>query len=190
MRIVCSGGIEDTGSDPLDVLVLPERTTREEIALATARWPKAVVVGATGEGKHIRAHMVRGGEEHIDYLKVLSDQISEGTGVVPERPTYDYGHVAIGVLVCRDFQHADLRQLVADQLASAEARLKLICIPGDMDSEWFPGNTCGLFSGAYVAMSNNRRTPSHARRRSFIAGPDGVFLCEQSALEAVSFNAP
>jgi hypothetical protein len=190
MRLVCSGSVEEAGADDPDVLVLPERTTTAEIRAATARWPQAIIIGATAEGKLIRGRLVEDGTDHINYLKFSDDRTSDGTHSVPECLTFENDRIAVGVLICKDFQQAHLRRSVMEQLAAARAPLRLVCISADMGPEWFPGNTVNLFLGAYLAVSNNRRTPAHTRRRSFIAGPDGAYRLQQSNFEAISVDAP
>lgn len=186
MRFVCSVGIEEVKTGAPDVLVLPERTTRQEIGDAMARWPKAIIVGATEEGRHVRGHLFKDGIDRIDYLKFSYDGVSRGTNSVPASLTFEDSAIAIGVLICRDFQQAELRDAVMNQLALAKAPLRLVCIPADMGSEWFPGGSVNLFTGAYLAVSNNRRTPNQTRRRSFIASQDGVCLAQQYDLEALA----
>ena len=190
MKIVCSVGVEEMMTAAPNVLVLPERTTTQEIRDATTCWPNAIIVGATEEGRHIRGHLVRNGIDYIDYLKFSHDGVSCGAGSVPASLTFADSAVAVGVLICRDFQQADMRRVVMDRLAATQASLRLVCIPADMGSEWFPGDQVALFGGAYLAVSNNRRTSSDTRRGSFIAGPDGACLVQQLRHEAIVFETP
>ena len=77
-----------------------------------------------------------------------------------------------------------------DRLAAARAPFRLVCIPADMGSEWFPGDSVNLFLGAYLAVSNNHRTPGHTRRLSFFADPNGARLLQQRNYEAIVLDAP
>ena len=190
MNLVCSASVDEVDAASPDVLVLPERTTKAEIYAATARWPNAIIIGATEEGKYVRGHLFKDGKDRINYLKFSHDGTSDGIDSASESLTFEDDDIAIGVLICKDFQQVDLRRSVMDRLAVARAPLRLVCIPADMGSEWFPGDSVNLFLGAYLAVSNNRRTPNHTRRCSFVAGPDGAYLRQQSNYEAISLNAP
>lgn len=190
MKFVCSVGVEEVKTGFPDVLVLPERTTRQEIGDAMARWPKAIIVGATEEGRHVRGHLFKDGIDRIDYLKFSHDGVSCGTDSFPASLTFEDSAIAIGVLICRDFQQAELRSFVMNQLAAAQAPLRLVCIPADMGSEWFPGDSVNLFLGAYLAVSNNRRKPNQTRRGNFVVGPSGAYLKQQSNYEAIALDAP
>ena len=103
MKIVCSVSVKEVETTCLDVLILPERTSRQEIFDATVRWPRAIIVGATQEGKHIRGHLVKSGIDRIDYLKFSHDGASHGAGSVPANLTFEDSAIAVGVLICRDF---------------------------------------------------------------------------------------
>jgi len=188
VKIVCALSVESVGALRPDVLVLPERTTRLELLRAQDRWPHCIVVGAVAEGEHIRGHLFSGGTDHIEYLKVQDDSVSRGVRYLPERFIYESGMYAIAVMICRDLQLVELRERIRSQFQRSVARFKVVCIPGDMGSEWFSSEPHSVVGGAYLAMSNNWRM-GYTRRASFIAAPDGHILQEQEKYEAIAADA-
>ena len=190
MNVVCSVSVEEAQSEAPDILVLPERTTITELEIASRQWPNAIIVGAVEERRHVRGYVLKGGENRIDYLKFCSDSISDGTFLMPVNQTFEDKDVALGVLICKDFQQPLLLDNVMNRFTSSQSRIKIVCIPADMGSEWFPGGRAREFIGAYVALSNNQRTPTHTRRKSFILGPNGVPVRDQIHHEAISHSAP
>ncbi len=189
MKIVCASTVDGDSCSSPDVFVLPERTGLAELHAAAARWPTAVIVGAVQESLHVRAYLLRGGVNHIDYLKLSHDGVSPGTLQPPTSQTYESGEVAIAVFVCKDFQQTGLLSKVMHALRSSRATHKLVCIPADMGSEWFPNTPVRDFVGAYVALSNNLRTPTHTRRASFILDPAGNCVQQQVGHRSIHHDA-
>ena len=190
MNIICTAGVDEVGVYLPDVLVLPERTSIAGLMTASSRWPDAIVVGAVEENPHIRGYALKRCVNQIDYLKFSTDSNSIGTlDASSVKCTCESGDIALGVLICKDFQQIDLRTRVIERVVSSKARFKVVCIPADMGTEWFPNDSVQYFVGAYLAMSNNRNTRNPTRRRSFITGPNGVCLISQSNYESISFSA-
>ena len=189
MQLVCAVAVEESIKVAPGILVLPERTSIAELNAAVSRWPEAIVIGAIEEGSNIRGYALKNGENLIDYKKFALDSLSEGTGIPPRCQTFEDGNVALGVLICKDIQQSLLLSNVMGFLANSRAELKVVCIPADMDASWFPSRPVREFIGAYVALSNNRRTSLHTRRQSFILDPEGNFLREQSSHEPIAHSA-
>ena len=189
MQLVCAVAIEESIQITPGILVLPERTSLAELDAAVSRWPEAIVIGAVKEGSNIRGYALKNGENLIDYRKFASDNLSEGTGIPPRCQTFEDSNVALGVLICKDIQHSSLLSNVMGFLANSRAKLKVVCIPADMDESWFPSRPERAFIGAYVALSNSRRTPLQTRKQSFILDPEGNFLREQSSHEPIAYSA-
>jgi predicted amidohydrolase len=187
MKIVCAATFDGNSDEP-DILVLPERTSLAELNAASACWPQAIVVGAVAEDCRIRAYLFHSGRNQIEYLKYATDGSSIGTQEIPVSQTFETKELAVGVLVCKDFQEVELRRTVLAKLLASKARHKIVCIPADMGSEWFPSEQVTEFIGAYVAMSNNLR-PGGTRRASFILNPRGEFIESQVNQMAICHDA-
>ena len=190
MNIVCATTAFNAYHETPSVLVLPERTSLENLADAQSRWPNAIIVGAIAEGCHIRGYAYHLGKNRIDYLKYCSDGESVGVGEAVRTQTYEIEDLIVGVLICRDFRDSPLREPLLHRLAQSHARMKVVCLPSDMDSSWFPSHELREFPGCYVAMSNNARDVTSTRRESFIAGPNGQYLITQSNHDTIATVAP
>ncbi len=188
MRIVCSCSVHEVGTEAPDVLVLPERTSRKQISDAIKRWPNAVVIGATKDGRNIRGHLRKDGKDHINYKKFLSDTKSLGTYRPPKNQFFENDDIAIGVLICRDVENPEMLVVnLMRRLLASSAPLRLVCIPADMHSDWFPPHIpIKEFLGAFVALSNNQEDQS--RRASFIADPNGQYLEPRKNHKAISYE--
>ena len=174
MELSCAARVADIGSHKPSVLVLPERTELAELQRAQALTAESVVVAASAEGDLMRGHLLHRGINQVNYLKMLSDDVSRGTGVLPATPIYETPEFAIGMLICRDLQNPELQANVMNSLRASRSQLKVLCIPAHMGSGWFPSSRINDFLGGFLALSNHPGTPGDARCPSFIANPDGV----------------
>jgi hypothetical protein len=185
MKIVCAIEASDLLLTDVDILVLPEGVSLEAIQRASARFPRAVVVGAARDGNFMRAYAMIGEENKIDYLKIGTDGRSIGVNLAPKNAMLECENFAVGVLVCMDVQHRFQFQL-RESLNASSKPTRIMCIPADMDPTWFSSDVVLGFGGAYVAMCNNNTTYPVLRARSLIAGPDGRCIVKQELCEAIS----
>jgi hypothetical protein len=173
MRIVCSLNAQE-GERP-DVLVLPENTCQIELSQVIKQHPLATIVAAVKDGPYMRAQLIKNGINQIDYLKALPDGRSKPfNGPQPALPFYEdqEASLAMGVLICRDFECNKLRVQLLARFESSRAEYKLLCIPADMCNDFF-GEGPGLtFPGVFVALSNHCLTYKNpCRCLSFVADP-------------------
>jgi predicted amidohydrolase len=190
MNIVCAVATANTECLAPDVLVLPEGTTAAELVAATDQYPETVIVAATSDGRNMRAQVLVGGRNRVDYLKIRSDDRSEGVGSEPrELPYCESGELAIGVLVCRDIQEVKFARSLLQKLRSSSKAVKLLCVPADMHGDWFTSEQVYGYEGAFLALSNNNQTYPVWRARSFIASPGGKRIVTQNAYEPIVATA-
>jgi hypothetical protein len=65
---------------------------------------------------------------------------------------------------------------VISRVQSSRAPRKIICIPADMDANWFVGDALPfpqMFAGTNVVLSNHNKTYGDHRCRSFITDVGG-----------------
>jgi len=193
MIVACAISVSDLGGIAPDVLVLPERTTKDELQAAQCLSSRPVVVGAIQAGKYVQGYLLHNGSNRIaDYLKTWGDDRALGSHTCPKTPVYEIDGLAIGALICRDcHDNNELRVEVLNRLCLSGAALKLLCIPADMHGEWFQGSDRIIaFPGVFVAVSNNTKPPNATRCKSLIADPQGVRLKTQIGLEAIHAIVP
>lgn len=173
-----------------DLVVLPEGVSHADILRAEALFPAAVVAGAILDGQRMRAVVSHRGINQVDYLKVGSDQRTCGGEFPRQTPVYDAGPVSVGILICMDVQIPELANRVLGSLGQSAAPFKVLCIPADMDLNWFAGDDVSHLSrGAiHVALSNNAITYPEHRLRSFITDHRGQKAKAQVHREAISLR--
>ena len=144
------------------------------------------MVSACPAGRHMRAYVQVGGANKVQYLKVLGDGRSIGTGKQPAvLPVYQTDELALGVVVCRDIEDLGFLHAVLGRLRASPQRVKLLCIPADMQDHWFSFDPIRGFEGVYLARSNNNSTYPEGRALSFIAAPDATRLVRQLRYEPI-----
>lgn len=186
MMVVCAVAAEDAADLAPDILVLPEGITALALTEAVERFPEAMIVAACSDKTNMRAHVLVGGRNQVDYLKVLDDGRSEGTGEQPTSvPFCEWRDCAIGVAICRDIEPGGVLPQVLQALRDSSRSTKLLCIPADMHGGWFPSDPVLGFEGVYVAMSNNNITYPDWRATSLIAAPDGRRISTQCQFEPI-----
>jgi predicted amidohydrolase len=184
-RIDCVLAAHELGPTPTDIIVFPEGVDHREVVEARCARPDSVVVAAIVENSHCRGVLLHGGVNRLDYLKVETDGRTQGTGVVPRTPVYEFGDICLGVLICMDIQHGLLFRAVMDKIRSSSATTKLLCIPADMSFEWFSNDTVGSrYQGVAVALCNQTRT-YQVRCKSFVADSLGRRLAVQKDVEPI-----
>jgi hypothetical protein len=186
MNIACAIAAENATDLFADVLVLPEGTAPAALEAATTRFPRAVIVAAIPDGRNMRAQVIVEGRNQVNYLKIRTDDRSEGVGNAPTTLPYcESRELAIGVLICKDIEEIEFVQALLQKLRSSSRPVKLLCIPADMHGDWFISEHIGGFEGVYLALSNNNQTYPIWRARSFIAEPRGKRIVTQIAHEPI-----
>ena len=97
-------GRHELDAAPADVIVFPEGTEWRTFVEAGRSWPDAAIVGAIVEKGQCRGVLLHQGRQRIDYLKFGTDGRTQGAGILPPTPVYEYGDRCIGVLICMDIQ--------------------------------------------------------------------------------------
>ena len=191
MNIVCARSIEDIAAgQSVDILVLPEDIPIAAVLAAGARYPTTLIVAAVRDGCHMRGYLMANGINQIDYLKTLDDGRSEPCPEIRELPVYENAAVAVGVLICRDYQNNDLRLPMLERLRNTKAPISLLCVPADMNSDFFADEQTTAFLGVFCALSNNKKTYENpCRCRSFIANRSGAIVSRQLEYEAIVASA-
>lgn len=172
--------------------MLPERTTLDELRLARQLRSEPFVVAAVADGLFIRGYLIHKGRNQIDYLKTLPDALSLGGPALSTLPVHETPELAVGVLICRDFQNNELREAVLSRMRTSSAPRKILCIPADMGSEWFSSTDSEIktFLGIHLAVSNNSRQADQTRCPSLIANPNGSRIVTQSTYEPIYADVP
>ena len=187
---MCALNAED--DEHPEVLVLPEGISQIELSRARQRYPSTVIVAGVPDGPYMRAHLIKIGTNCIDYLKILSDGRSTPfDGGQQALPFYEdqEASLAIGVLICRDYQSNELRGQLLARLMSCHSACKLLCIPADMSNDFFQAGPGLTFPGVFVALSNHSLTYENpCRCLSFIADPHGDVVSRQIECESITAN--
>ncbi len=187
MRVSCVLIAREINAEAADLIVFPEGVCQKEIEEAAKSNPDAVIVAAVVEQDHCRGVLLHRGQNRIDYLKVETDGRTVGTGNLQQNPVYEFGAICIGVLICKDIQ-CGLFRAVINNIKSSLASLKLLCIPADMASNWFPGDNIIYFpdtyEGVHVILCNHVLT-HQLRCKSFITDTNGKKIVVQQDSEPI-----
>lgn len=182
MRISCVLTAYQLNPTPTDLIVFPEGILPEEVAKAQASHPESIIVGAIEEcdrsqRKRSRGLLLHRGQNKVNYLKVETDGRTKGSCNLQQNPVYQYDEVCIGMLICKDVDHVEFSRNVIAKVQSSSAKLRLICIPADMGSEWFVGDKLQSetkFEGTHVILCNHTRTHPKDRCKSFVTDTHGT----------------
>lgn len=193
MLISCAIASADLGDSLSDLIVLPEGAEITDVHETAAQYPEAIVVAAVTECSHSRAVVYHRGSNRIDYLKVRSDGRTVGSGNYAQNPVYDQSDCCIGVLICMDVDSPEFAGPVIARVQRSRAVRKIICIPADMDANWFVGDALPfpqMFAGTHVVLSNHNKTHGEYRCTSFITDMEGKKVCFQIKVEAIYHRLP
>lgn len=175
-----------------DLIVFPEGVSLEEMHAVQSSNPSSIVIGAVAENGHYRGVLLHLGVNQIDYLKVLNGggDRPTGTGNTQQNPVWNFGTLCIGVLICMDIDH-EFAHAVIGEIQASRAKLKVLCIPADMQREWdvlmFPKR----FEGIYVVLCNHTKTyHGMGRCKSFIANTSGNRIEVQREAEPIYADLP
>jgi hypothetical protein len=167
----CGLSADQLGTATPDLIVFPERVSQHEIDQAVARCPNAIIAGAISTKGFMRGVIWHHGRNQIDYLKVGNDgRLGSSPSPRREQPTiYESHDLAVGLLICMDFDIPAVRDGVIEQLHRSEAPFKALCVPADMYNAWFSTEpiTPPRLDGIHVAVSNGL-VHGDNRLRSFI----------------------
>ena len=171
LELWCGLAADQLGTATPDLIVFPERVSQHEIDQAVARCPDAIIAGAISTKGFMQGVIWHHGRNHIDYLKVGNDG-RPGSSLSPrrEQPTiYESHDLAVGLLICMDFDIPAVRDGVIDHLHRSAAKFKVLCVPADMSRDWFSTEpiTPPKLDGIRVAVSNGL-VHGDNRLRSFI----------------------
>lgn len=192
MRISCVLTARQLDAARTDLIVFPESIQWDEVAKAQSSHPNSIIVGAVVEDRRSRGFLLHGGENRIDYVKVQNDGRTEGSGNIQQEPVYQFGDVCIGVLICMDAQHAEFSIAVIEKVRRSSTKLKLICIPADMDYFSFSGDSLPhplMFEGIHVILCNHTKT-HQVRCKSFVTDAHGRKLVVQIEDEPIYAELP
>ncbi len=192
MKVMCVLTASEVETDNPDIIVFPEGVDVQEIDQAQLFNPNAIIIGAIAEhGCDPECPQMRGMLRHedsknkVEYLKVETDGRTKGSSDTKQSPIYEFDDVCIGLLICMDIENIAFSKMVIDKIISSPAKLKLLCVPADMGSEWLGGdNLPGKFKGVYVILCNHSRT-HESRYKSFIADIHGRKIRVQNDEESI-----
>jgi predicted amidohydrolase len=105
---------------------------------------------------------------------------------------YEQGDVCVGILICMDIDHPDFSISVIERVKSSSSRIKILCVPADMGSEWLQGQNLPFpkkYEGVYFILCNNIQT-HQLRCKSFIADTTGKKLYVQEEIEPLFAQIP
>jgi len=180
MRVACVIKANDLSSPGAQLIVFPEGVCREEIDVVQASQPDSVIVGAVVENRRCRAVLLHRGLNQINYQKARSDGRTIGTEDAQQNAVYEFGTICIGVLICMDIDHVELSLRAISAIQSSPAKLKVLCIPADMSSDWDILHWPKRFEGMYVVLCNHTKTHQGVSRcQSFIADTNGRLIRQQ-----------
>jgi len=189
MRVSCVLIARELNAESADLIVLPESVCWKEIEEAELYNPDAVIVAAVVEEDHSRGILRHRGQDRIDYLKVGTDGRTVGTGNLQQNPVYEFGDICIGVLICMDIDHIDFSLTVIENIKSSSASSKFLCVPADMRSEWFGGDSLQFpqkFEGIHVILCNHAKIyQAQARCKSFITDTNSKKIVVQQDREPI-----
>jgi predicted amidohydrolase len=192
VRISCVLTARQLDAAPTDLIVFPEGIQWEEVANAQSSHPNSIIVGAIVENRRSRGLLLQGGKNRIEYFKVQNDGRTVGSGDIQQEPVYQLGDVCAGVLICMDAQHVEFSMAVIEKVRRSSAKLKLICIPADMDYFSFSGDSLPhprMFEGIHVILCNHTKT-HQVRCKSFVTDAYGKKLVEQMDDEPIHAELP
>ena len=185
MFVSCVSNLREIGDPASELILFPEYADLDEIKLAASNFPDSFVAGAIKTGRRSRGLLLHRGRNRIDYLKVGTDDITEGTGIMPPLPVYEFETLCVGVVICMDVQVPELVRNVVARVARSASKHKIVCIPAYMDSSWFTGPTLDAnFRDVHVALCNHTHQ-DRPRCKSFIASPDRCKIHEQHDIESL-----
>ncbi len=193
MRISCVLSARELRCVSTDLIVFPEAICWGEIEAAQSSHPDSVIVGAIVENRCSRGLLLYRGLNRIDYLKVESDGLTDGTGNLQQNPVYVLGDVCIGVLICMDINHGAFSRAVIGNIKSTSAKLKLLCLPADMDNFNFAGENLLYpqnFEGVHVILCNHTKSHPHDRCKSFVTDTHGTKVVVQNRVEPIHTDLP
>ena len=150
---------QEVGGAPADLIVFPEGACHKEIQEASTKNPNSIIVGAIVEDGRSRGLLIHHGQNKIEYLKVESDDRTEGSQNVQQCPVYEMPDICIGVLICKDIDSVEFARKVIDRIKSSSCALKLLCVPADMMSDWFSDEKLPpKYEGVHVVLCNHTKT--------------------------------
>ena len=193
MRISCVLSARELLSINTDLIVFPEGICWAEIEAAQSSHPESAIVGAIVENRRSRGLLIYQGLNRIDYLKVESDNLTNGTGNLKQNPVYMFGDVCIGVLICKDINHPAFSRAVIENIKSISAKLKLLCVPADMDNFNFTGENLlypQTYEGLHVIMCNHTKSHPQDRCKSFVTNTRGMKVRVQTHVEPIHTDLP
>ncbi len=166
-----------------DLIVFPEGVSETEVKEPCSAYPDSMIVAAITEDGRSRGLLLHQRQNQIDYLEVATDGRTIGSGNTHQIPVYESRDVCIGVLICMDVDHVAFSQSVIAAVTSSESRLKLLCLPGDMGSYWFSGDTVSSrFEGMHVILCNHTKTHQD-RCKSFVTDTHRRKIVVQTSIE-------
>lgn len=194
MRISCVLTARELHSVLTDLIVFPEGICWGEIAVAQSSHPDSIIVGATVDNGRSKGLLLHRGENRIDYWKVECDGRTAGTKNLKQNPVYVLGEdVCIGVLICMDITNGAFSHTIIETVRSSSADLKLMCIPADMTSDWFSGDSIPSplqFEGIHVILCNHTKTHPQNRCKSFVTDTHGTKVVVQKQVESIHTDLP
>lgn len=192
MRIACVLTAAELRDCSADLVVFPEGVSAAAFEVMAHAQREPVVVGAVRDGIHSRAVVWHKGKNHVSYLKLETDGLTQGTGNAEQDSLVHFPEISVAVLVCMDVQNVAFATKVRDALRASPGATKVLCIPADMGGYWFQGETLAfpaLYADMYVALCNGTGT-HNVRCKSFIADPTGRKVRVQSNVEPIHFDVP
>ncbi len=192
MRISCVldvGQLANANGTP-GLIVFPESVAQTEIDNAWSLCPDSMIVAAVLEDRRSRGLLLHQWRNQINYLKVTNDGRTIGSGNLQQMPVYQLDNLCVGVLICMDVDHSTFSQAIIRKVRASECRLKLICIPADMGSYWFTGDTVpSQLHGVNVILCNHTKTHQE-RCKSFVTDMHGRKVVIQKHDEPIHIQLP
>jgi len=185
MKVMCALTASEVKTVNPDIIVFPEGVGSTEIDQAQLFNPNAIIIGAIVDDERSRGCLMHRGIHKIEYLKVMTDGRTIGSEDTKQNPVYEFDDICIGLLICMDVDNVGFSKAVIDQLISSSAKLKFLCIPADMGSDWFnDDNLPNKYHGIHVILCNHTKT-HEARCKSFITDTQGRKIKIQNDRESI-----
>ena len=188
MKVSCVLAVHELDGVPADLVVFPEGISRLDLDAAQLSHPNAFIAAAIEENGCCRGILMHQRRNRIEYLKIGSDGRTVGSRNICQSPVYQAANVCVGMIICMDVNNPVFLRTVVDKIRSSTASQKFLCIPADMDANWFVGDKLAFpqeFGGVHVVVCNHTKTYPDIRCASFITDTLGTKIKVQRQHEPI-----
>lgn len=188
MNLCCVRMFDSIKPEYSDLIVFPEYSSFDSIMKAATSYPQSIVVGAAMNRNNTVGLLFHYGQLRLRYYKIESDGRTVGSNDIKQSPWYETHDTIIGMLICKDVDNVEFSAKVIKKVKSGNHRHKIICIPAEMDSQWFSSDSLDpRFMGVNVVLCNNDKT-YQVRCKNFVTDTNGKKIV--TSLEDIYYPLP